>query len=298
MVGSTSSATTLAMMPLAEESKKILVADIAGADSITGDKWNRYLVRTGRNVTQEAAASALAVSEKGASIATLAQDYAFGRESVAAFKRVALEKGAELVAEEYAPITATDFTAAAERIFAALKDKPGKKKLWVSWIGTNPIPKLNAMNPARYGIEISTPGTLLSAMSSFKEIPDLEGVMFYYYGLNKNGANDWLVAEHTKLYKTPPDFGTALAFNAAIAIAKAVTDAGGTDTEKLLAAFEGMKFEGATGQVTIRKEDHQAMHSVYHVKYTTVPNSDWAVPTLIKKFDADQISVPVLNKRN
>ncbi len=297
-VGSTSSANTLAMMPVAEEMKKLLVVEVAGADSITGDKWNRYVVRTGPNVTQGSSGSAMAVSEKGTQVATLAQDYAFGREGVAAFKRAVTKAGGIIVAEEYAPISTTDFTAPVERIFNALKDKPGKKKLWVSWIGPSPMAKINAMNPGRYGIELSTLGTALPAMSALKDIPNLEGAMFYYYDMIKNGPNDWLVTEHKKRHGTPPDAGTAVAFNAGIAIVEAVKKANGTDTAKLISAFEGMNFDGATGPIHIRKEDHQAMHSIYHVKFTTVPGVEWAVPQLIRKLPADQIDIPILNKRN
>ena len=38
-------------------------------------------------------------------IATLAQDYAFGRDGVAAFKEALAKTGATLAAEEYAPRT-------------------------------------------------------------------------------------------------------------------------------------------------------------------------------------------------
>ena len=42
-VGPTSSGVALAMLPVAEEYKKILLVEPAVADSITGDKWNKYL---------------------------------------------------------------------------------------------------------------------------------------------------------------------------------------------------------------------------------------------------------------
>src|SRR5262245_25432703 len=57
-VGTTSSAAALAMLPVAEEYKKILLVEPAVADQITGDKWNRYIFRTGRNSTQDALAGA------------------------------------------------------------------------------------------------------------------------------------------------------------------------------------------------------------------------------------------------
>src|SRR3979411_1804070 len=56
-IGPTSSAAALAMLPVAEEYKKVLLVEPAVADSITGDKWNRYIFRTGRNSTQDAIAA-------------------------------------------------------------------------------------------------------------------------------------------------------------------------------------------------------------------------------------------------
>src|SRR5258705_247292 len=50
-VGPTSSASALAMLPVAEEYKKILLVEPAVADAITGDKWNRYVFPTGRSST-------------------------------------------------------------------------------------------------------------------------------------------------------------------------------------------------------------------------------------------------------
>ncbi len=58
-VGPTASPVALAMLPVAEEYKKVLLVEPAVADSITGDKWNRYIFRTGRNSSQDAAANRL-----------------------------------------------------------------------------------------------------------------------------------------------------------------------------------------------------------------------------------------------
>ena len=100
-VGPTSSGVALAMLPVAEEYKKILLVEPAVADSITGDKWNKYIFRTGRNSSQDAISNAVAQDQDGVSIATLAQDYAFGRDGVKAFKD-SLKK-AKIVHEEYLP---------------------------------------------------------------------------------------------------------------------------------------------------------------------------------------------------
>src|SRR4030095_5056439 len=91
VVGTTSSPAALAILPVAQEFKKPLIVEPAVADSITGEHWNRYIFRTGRSSGQDAAANALAVAKPGVSIATIAQDYAFGRDGVAAYK-VQVEK--------------------------------------------------------------------------------------------------------------------------------------------------------------------------------------------------------------
>ena len=126
-VGGTSSAVALAMLPVAAEYKKVLLVEPAVADSITGDKWNRYIFRTGRNSTQDAVSNALAVGKPGTVVATLGQDYAFGRDGVAAFRRALEPTGAKIVAEEYAPPATTDFTAVAQRLFDALDKQSGAK---------------------------------------------------------------------------------------------------------------------------------------------------------------------------
>ncbi len=67
-VGPTASPVGLAMLPVAEEYKKILLVEPAVADSITGDKWNKYIFRTGRNSSQDAAAKTLRLAQPGVSM--------------------------------------------------------------------------------------------------------------------------------------------------------------------------------------------------------------------------------------
>ena len=132
-VGPTSSGVALAMLPVAEEYKKILLVEPAVADAITGDKWNKYIFRTGRNSSQDAISNAVAIDKAGVTIATLAQDYAFGRDGVKAFKGAI--KNAKLAHEEYLPANTTDFTAGAQRLIDKLKDQPGRKIIWILWAG-------------------------------------------------------------------------------------------------------------------------------------------------------------------
>ena len=96
IIGCESSTSAIAIAPLAEEYETIFVIDPAVADALVADSWNRFLFKTGRSSGQDAAASAAAIAKPGVKIATLAQDVAFGRDGVAAFKREAAKLGAEI----------------------------------------------------------------------------------------------------------------------------------------------------------------------------------------------------------
>jgi len=297
-IGTTSSAAALAMLPVAQESKKILLVEPAVADSITGDKWNRYIFRTGRNSSQDAISNALAIGKQGVTIATLAQDTAFGRDGVAAFKEALAKTGATLAVEEYAPGATTDFTAVGQRLFDALKDKPGRKIIWVIWAGgANPLAKLKDMDPKRYGVELSTGGNILPALAAYKDFPGMEGGAYYYYEIPKNPINDWLVTEHEKRFNSPPDFFTVGGFAAGQAVVTAITKAKSTDTEKLIAAMEGMEFDTPKGKMMFRKEDHQALQSMYAFKVSTDTSKPWARLELTRELKIGDMQVPIRNKQ-
>ena len=295
-VGPTSSGVALAMLPVAEEYKKILLVEPAVADSITGDKWNKYIFRTGRNSSQDAISNAVALDKSGVTIATLAQDYAFGRDGVKAFKD-ALKK-AKIVHEEYLPATTTDFTAGAQRLIDKLKDQPGRKVIYIIWAGAGNPFKIADLDLKRYSIEIATGGNILPAMAAYKNLPGMEGATYYYFGIPKNPVNEALVARHYSQFKTPPDFFTAGGFSAAMAVVTALQKSNGdARANTLIKTMEGMSFDTPKGKMTFRAEDHQAMQSMYHFKIKVDPAFAWGVPELVREIKADDMQVPIKNQR-
>lgn len=295
-IGPTSSGAALAMLPVAEEYNKILLVEPAVADAITGEKWNRFIFRTGRNSSQDASSAAAVLDKEGVSIGTLVQDYAFGRDGVKAFKQSL--KNAKVVHEEYLPFNTSDFTAGAQRLFDALKDKPGRKVIFIVWAGTGNPYRIAEMDPKRFGIEIAAAGNTHLAMAPYKNLPGMEGATYYYHGLPKNEVNDWLVREHVKRFKMPPDFFTAGGFSAAVAVVTALKKTGGdTGTNKLIGAMEGMSFDTPKGNMIFRKEDHQAMQSMYHFKIKNDPAVAWGVPELVREIKPEEMDIPIKNKR-
>jgi branched-chain amino acid transport system substrate-binding protein len=294
-VGPTASPVALAMLPVAEEYKKILLVEPAVADSITGDKWNKYIFRTGRNSSQDAISNAVALDKAGITIATMAQDSAFGRDGIRAFKEAI--KTSKIVHEEYLPPATTDFTAGGQRLIDKLKDLPGRKVIFIIWAGGNPF-KIADMDLKRHGIEIATGGNILPAMVAYKQFPGMEGAAYYYFGMPKNPVNEALVAQHYKQFKAPPDFFTAGGFSAAMAVVAALKKTNGdASASTLISAMEGMSFDTPKGKMTFRKEDHQAMQSMYHFKIKVDPAFAWGVPELVREIKAEEMNIPIRNKR-
>lgn len=295
LVGSSSSADTLAVLPLAEEYETIMVVEPAVADSITGSEWHRYIFRTGRNSSQDAVAGAAAIAGPGVKIATLAPDYSFGHEGVAAFKPAAEKLGAEIVNEEYADPNATDFTANIQKIIDANPDY-----LFVIWSGANtPWQQIADMKVQERGIKISTGAPDIAALSIMKPLVGMEGFSVYYYELPDNEVNDYLVEEHKKRHNgAVPDLFTAGGMSAAIAIVEALkkTD-GDTDSEKLIEVMEGMSFETPKGTMTFREEDHQALQALYSIKLVEREGLDYPVPELIRVLTPEETAPPIMNNR-
>ena len=298
-VGTTGSPIALAMLPVAEEHKKVLIVEPAVADSITGEKRNRYVFRTGRSSYQDALAAAAAIpATEDVAIGMLGLDTAFGRDGVAAYKQAlaAIRPKAKVVAEEYAAGNTADFAPFAERLFNGLKDKPGKKIIGFIWAGPHPMAKFVDMKPERFGIALAPGGNILPAMAAWKAFAGTEGGIYYYYDFPKNPMNDWLKAEYKKRHNAPPDFFVAGGFAAASAVVAAVKKAGSTDTEKLIAAMEGMSFDTPKGQMTFRKDDHQALQEMYHWRIKKgATNED--LLDLVATIAAKDMPLPVTPKK-
>ena len=307
VVGSIASGVALAMLDVAEEWERIMMPE-GVADAITGSDWNRYIVRVGRNSSQDAVANAVAVAGDDVCVSTIAQDYAFGRDGVAAYRQALEGQGGEIVHEEYLPTDATDFTAAAERLFESLRDRDDcqDKYIFGIWAGqTNPFGRIQDLDPGRYGITMSTGGNILEAMVGYSDFEGMQGATYYYFESPDNEINDWFVEEHYDRFDAAPDFFTAQGFAQAMAITEALRESGGsTDTEDLIEAFRGLDFDTPKGAMHIREDDHQALQSMYHFEIEAQERDDWfegsssqtvGVPVLIEELTKEELDIPVRN---
>ena len=209
-------------------------------------------------------------------------------------------KKAKIVHEEYLPAGTTDFTAGRAAPLRRAEGQAGHaRSSAIIWAGAgNPLSRSPTWSLKRYGIEIATGGNILPAMAAYKKLPG-------------HGRRALLLLRHPEEPGERLAGGRALQalqgaagllhrrrLGAAIAVVEALKKTSGdTDTEKLIAAMEGMSFETPKGKMTFRKEDHQALQDMYHFKIKVDPAFAWGVPELVREIKAEEMHVPIRNKR-
>jgi branched-chain amino acid transport system substrate-binding protein len=297
--GPSSSSVALACLPVAKEFKKIIMVDVAASDSIISPpNWNRYIFHATRTVYTDVKAPALAVAKPGVSIATIVQDYAAGRDAGMIYKQIAEEYGAKVVHQEITDWQATDFTAPILRMIEALKDKSGPKYIFVNWSGKGgPYSQLMDAGLDKYGIKMTSHGNTFPLLKLQKPLKGMVGGTYYYYEMPKNPVNDWFVKEYIKRHNEPPDFFHCSGFISAMAVVTGIRKAGGTDTEKLITAMEGMEFMTPKGRMIFRKEDHQALQPMYVYRLDARPDVDWAIPVLVRELTREEMAPPIYIKK-
>ena len=80
---------------------------------------------------------------------------------------------------------------------------------------------------------------------------------------------------------------------AALAVVKALESTDDWDTESLIKAMEGMKWDTPKGEMEFRPEDHQALQSMYHFKIRVDDNVDWAIPELVREIKPSEMNIPI-----
>jgi branched-chain amino acid transport system substrate-binding protein len=61
--------------------------------------------------------------------------------------------------------------------------------------------------------------------------------------------------------------------------------------------MEGLEFDTPKGKMIFRKEDHQAMQSMYVFRVKADGKDQWDLLDLVREIPIDELSVPIRNKR-
>jgi branched-chain amino acid transport system substrate-binding protein len=117
-----------------------------------------------------------------------------------------------------------------------------------------------------------------------------------WYGIQTPEHKAFFLAYQGK-YKDHPRLGSVVGYSTIQSLAEGIRKAKSTDTEKLIAAMEGMSFETPKGTMTFRKEDHQALQVMYHWRMKKDPPDNTDLLELVREIPADELKLPIKNKR-
>jgi branched-chain amino acid transport system substrate-binding protein len=274
IIGTVSSGATATLQGIAFENKIPLIVAPAAANDITGVNFNEYTFRTSRNNYQDAINECAYLTEEYETFVQIAPDYAFGRGSAAAFRDACTLGGGEFLADDiFAPLDTTDFTTYMEQIYNS-----GAESYIVSWAGGGFVPLMQAATDQGVTETMALGATFidntLMPIWYGNAVGSTSGII-YHYSAPKNEINDFLVANTKPRYGVNPDLFDADGMNAAIMLVEALRLTGGNvDGAMLVAAMEGMEFEGPKGTVYIRPEDHVAIQDMYILKLLNVTDPD------------------------
>ena len=260
----------LAVSSYAAQKKKLYLAAEPLADALVWSKGNRYTFRLRPSTYMQAAMLAKrAAATKAKRWATIAPNYAYGKDAVAAFKQVLkqLDPEVEFVTEQWPALFKIDAAAEAQAIQAANVDA-----IYNVTFGSD---------LAKFVREGSTRGTFDKKVV----LGLLTGEPEYFDGLKDEAPEGWIVTgypwydikteSHTafvdayrKRFNDYPRNGSLVGYNTILSIAAAMKKAGSTDTEKMVDAFKGLNLDTPIGPIAYRAIDHQSTMGAFVGKTT------------------------------
>jgi branched-chain amino acid transport system substrate-binding protein len=295
LIGNSSSAVATQIQQIAHENDIVYFAAPAASHDIVGKNWNEHTFRVCRDSAQDAlTVGKWAVENVGKKYLILAEDYAFGQATAAGFQATFSALGGEFLTEQpiYAPSDTTDFTPYIQQILAAEPD--GLILIWA----TNTSAQILFQQLTSQGVtEKIRYITGFSSNDLTKLLPagnvGAVGLIVYHYSLPKTEANDYLTEKYQEKFQKYPDLFSECGFATAQAVVEAINQTGGdASSEKLIAALEGLTFEGPKGTYTIRPEDHQALAPMYIVRLMNVDDLAEKFFELISEVSAEDTAPP------
>lgn len=250
----------LAVSDFANQKKVFFLAAEPLTDAVTWAKGNKYTFRLRPSNYMQAAMLVEAASKLPAKRwATIAPNYEYGQSAVAVFKKLMSEKRPDIqwVDEQWPPQGKIDAGPVVQAVAQA-----------------NPEAILNVT----FGpdlVKLVREGNTRGLFKGREVVSFLTGEPEYLDPLKDETPEGWIVTgypwysiktpEHDAFlkayqakYHDYPRLGSIVGYQTIKAAAAILAKAGSTDTDKLIAAAEGISMPSPFGEITFRKIDHQS----------------------------------------
>jgi len=240
----------------------------AGADEITGKDCNdatfRWSVPT-YGAIEQTVRPLIQMMAKAKRWYTITPQYVFGDGLLSAAKAVFKEKGIEHVGNSYHSLNEKEFSGYLTNAVAAKPDV-----LLILNFGSQSSDTLR--QAVSFGMKNNCT-ILLAWASGLEQFESLgadlcDGVYFgaqYWHAIDSPLNRD-LVKRTQAAFKTNPNYSLAGSYICTKILLDGIVKAGNVDPKKVVAALEGMKYDGLTGPEEVRKGDHQVLKNYYLLK--------------------------------
>lgn len=256
---------SLALASYAERNEQVFLVTQSMADAIVWEKGNDYTYRLTASTYMQAAMLAQEAAKSDAvRFATIAPNYAYGKDAVRAFQEqlLALRPDVEFVTEQWPALFKIDAGAEVQAIERANPDA-----IYNVTFGTD-MAKFVREGTARRLFEGREVYGLLSGQPEYLEPLKDEapvgwiatGYPYQDFGGEPSGV---FVDAYIARWNENPVTGSMVGYVSAKAIAAAIEDAGDTSPGALQTAFSDLMLEAPSGPIQFRSQDNQSTLGAY-----------------------------------
>lgn len=267
IMGSFYSHVGLALTDFARHNQILYVAAEPLSDALVWSKGNRYTFRLRPSTYMQAAMLAEEAAKHPAKRwATIAPNYAYGKDAVKAFKKVLLSKRPDIrfVAEQWPALS--QINAGAE--IQALSDAQPEAVYNVTFAGD--LAKFVREGKLRGFFNNIYVASLLTGEPEYldplkNEAPEGWLVTGYpWYDIDRDQPHHLrFVKNYKEKFNDYPRMGSLVGYNVMMAVAAMLQKANSIQTEEMVQAMEGLEFDSPMGPITFRKIDHQSTMGAY-----------------------------------
>lgn len=250
----------LAVTDFAKQKKVLFIASEPLSDAIVWAKGNDFTFRLRPSTYVQSAMLAKEAAKLPAKKwATIAPNYAYGKDAVKAFKTILkeLRPDVEFVGEQWPALFKIDAGATVRAIEAVKPDG-----IFNVTFGGD-LAKFVREGSIRGLFEGREVASLLTGEPEYldplkNEAPVGWIVTGYPRDFIKEKAHQNYVDAYKSKFSELPKTGSLVGYNTILTIAAALEKAGSTETGKLVNAMKGLSFDSPSGKVVFRSVDHQS----------------------------------------
>ncbi|WP_137894735.1 ABC transporter substrate-binding protein [Ramlibacter sp. 2FC] len=240
----------------------------AGADEITGKDCGNAMFRWSVptfGAIEQTVRPLIESMPKAKRWYTITPQYVFGDGLLTAAKGIFKEKGIEHVGNSYHSLTEKEFSGYLTNAAAAKPDV-----LLLLNFGAQSSDTLRQAVSFGMNRNMTILIAWASGLEQFESLgADLcDGVYFgaQYWHTVDSELNRDLVKRVSARFKANPNYSLAGSYICTKLLLDGIVKAGAIEQKAVIAALEGMKYEGLTGLEEVRKADHQVLKSYYLLK--------------------------------